>query len=84
MVTVVLTVFSLASEPMYYSIKTSINIEPICDESAWARVISRDQSGSIAVYRPQAELFGGRSDGKLGVRREEVSYYQVLIRAGDN
>ena len=25
-------------------------------------------SASIAVYRPQAEFFGGRSDGKFGVR----------------
>jgi hypothetical protein len=25
-------------------------------------------SASIAVYRPQAELFGGRCDGKLVVR----------------
>jgi hypothetical protein len=25
-------------------------------------------SASIAVYRPQAELFGGRSDGKFVVR----------------
>jgi len=25
-------------------------------------------SASIAVYHPQAELFGGRSDGKFGVR----------------
>ena len=32
---------------------------------------NRDLSPSIAVYRPQAELFGGRSDGKSGVRRRE-------------
>jgi hypothetical protein len=25
-------------------------------------------SASIAIYRPQAELFGGRSDGKFVVR----------------
>jgi hypothetical protein len=25
------------------------------------------RSASVAVYRPQAELFGGRSDGKFGV-----------------
>jgi hypothetical protein len=37
----------------------------------------------IAIYRPQAEYFGGRSDGKFGVRLEEISYFQVPIRAGD-
>ena len=41
-------------------------------------------SASIGVYRPQAESFGGRCDGKFGVPREEVSYFQVFIRAGDN
>jgi hypothetical protein len=30
-------------------------------------------SASIAVYRPQAELFGGRSDGKFGMTSAEVS-----------
>jgi hypothetical protein len=54
------------------SIKMSIKIERISDERAWILVINRCQSGSIAVYRPQAELFGGRSDGKSGVRRREV------------
>ena len=29
---------------------------------------SANFSASIAVYRPQAELFGGRSDGKFVVR----------------
>jgi hypothetical protein len=56
----------------------------MCDERAWNRVVSRDQSGSIAVYRLQAEIVGGISDGKFEVRRGEVSYYQVLMRAGDN
>jgi hypothetical protein len=28
-------------------------------------------SASIAFYRPQAEIFGGRSDGKLVVRFEK-------------
>ena len=51
MVTVVLTGFSLASERMYYSITMSIRIGPICDESAWIRVISCEQSASIAVVR---------------------------------
>jgi hypothetical protein len=41
-------------------------------------------SASIAVYRPQAECFGGRSDGKLDVPSVEVSLFQVLISAGDN
>jgi hypothetical protein len=69
---------------MYYSIKKGIRIRSMCDERAWIRVVCPDQSGSIAVYRPQAEIFGGRFDGKFGVRRGEVSYYQALIRAGDN
>ena len=30
-------------------------------------------SASIAVYRPQAELFGGRSDGKFGMTSAEVA-----------
>jgi hypothetical protein len=34
MVTVVLTVFSIASGLMYGSIKKGIRIAPICDESA--------------------------------------------------
>jgi hypothetical protein len=29
------------------------------------------RSASIAVYRPQAELFGGRTDGKFVVRLEK-------------
>jgi len=31
------------------------------------------RSASIAVYRSQTELFGGRSDGKFGVPGGEVS-----------
>jgi hypothetical protein len=41
-------------------------------------------SASIGIYRAQAEVFGGRSDGKSGVLRQEVAYFQLLIRAGDN
>jgi hypothetical protein len=84
MVTVVLTVFSVASKRMYYSIKSSVRIRPICGKSAWIRDINRDQSGSIARYRLQAEVFGGRFDGKFGVTSEEISLIQVLISAGDN
>lgn len=43
-----------------------------------------DPSGSIAVYRPQAESSGGKIDGKCGVTREEVSYFQMVIRVGDD
>jgi hypothetical protein len=38
----------------------------------------------IAVYRPQAEVFGGRSDGKFVVRFGKGYQFQALIRAGDN
>jgi hypothetical protein len=62
----------------------NIIIEHTSDESAWILAVSRCQSGSIAVYRPQAEMFGGRSDGKSGVLREEVLYFPVLMSAGDN
>jgi hypothetical protein len=41
-------------------------------------------SRSIAFYRRQAECFGGRSDGKFGVLRQEVAHFQLFIRAGDN
>ena len=41
-------------------------------------------SASIAVYRLEAEFFGGRSDGKFGAPSVEVSLIQVLISAGDN
>ncbi len=41
-------------------------------------------SPSIGHYRPQAEVFGGRSDGKFGVPSVEVSLFQVLISARDN
>jgi hypothetical protein len=41
-------------------------------------------STSIAVYRPQAELFGGRSDGKCVVRLGKDQQFQVLIGAGHN
>jgi hypothetical protein len=41
-------------------------------------------SASIAVYRAQAEVFGGRFDGKSGEPYQEVSHFQLLIRAGDN
>jgi hypothetical protein len=45
---------------------------------------SCDPSGSIAVYRPQAEYFGGRSDGKFGVPSVKVALFQVLKSAEDN
>ena len=63
-------------------LKILINGAPV----AWYGCqIALTLSASIGVYRSsKAEVFGGRSDGKFGVRREEVSYYQVLIRAGDN
>jgi hypothetical protein len=41
-------------------------------------------SASIAFYCPQAEVFGGRSDGKFVVRLEKYRQCQVLISAGDN
>jgi hypothetical protein len=41
-------------------------------------------SASIAVYRLQAEISGGKFDGKSDAPLEDVSYFQVLIRAGDN
>ncbi len=41
-------------------------------------------SASIAVYRPQAELFGGRSDGKSVVRLGKASQFQSLKSAGDH
>jgi hypothetical protein len=39
--------------------------------------------GRSSAYA-QAEVFGGRSDGKSGVLREEVLYFQLLIRASDD
>jgi Domain of unknown function (DUF4143) len=42
------------------------------------------RSASIAVYRLQAEVFGGRSDGKFGAPSLELSIFQVLTSAGDN
>jgi hypothetical protein len=45
-------------------------------ESRSARVVFQNPlslSASIAVYRPQAEVFGGRSDGKFGLPLAEVS-----------
>jgi hypothetical protein len=41
-------------------------------------------SPSIAVYRPQAELFGGRFDGKFVARSGKDQQCQALIGAGDN
>jgi hypothetical protein len=37
-------------------------------------------SASIAVYRPQAEFSGDRSDGKFGVSAVEVSLFQVAYK----
>jgi len=45
--------------------------------------IASTLSASIGVYRAQAEVFGGRSDGKSGVLRQEVLYFQVLMSAGN-
>jgi hypothetical protein len=42
------------------------------------------RSASIAVYRLQAELFGGRFDGKFGAPSGKILVFQVLISAGDN
>ena len=36
------------------------------------------------MERTGEEIFGGRSDGKFGVRSEKVSLFQALISAGDN
>jgi len=41
-------------------------------------------SASIAVYRPQAESFGGRFDGKFCARWKVLQHYQWLVGAGDN
>jgi hypothetical protein len=41
-------------------------------------------SASIAIYRHQADVFGGRTDGKFGVVSVKVLLMQVLISAGDN
>ncbi len=56
----------------------------------WARLAARgcrsifNLSASIALYRHQAEAFGGRCDGKFGVRCEKSEQYQALIGAGDD
>ena len=42
------------------------------------------RSASIAVHRSQAEVFGGRFDGKLGVASAEIPLFQILMVAGDN
>jgi len=39
---------------------------------------------SFGIYRPQAELFGGRCDGKFVVRWRKVQQFQRLISAEDN
>jgi hypothetical protein len=41
-------------------------------------------SASIAVNRPQAEVFGGRFDSKSGVSWIKILCIHVLIGAGDN
>ncbi len=48
MVTVVLTVFALASLKMHYSIKNGIRDTPIFDENAWIRVF---RLCTIGIYR---------------------------------
>jgi hypothetical protein len=42
------------------------------------------RSVSIAVYRPQAQVFGGRSDGKFVVRLGKDTQFHALTSAGDN
>jgi hypothetical protein len=42
------------------------------------------RSPSIAVYRHQAGLFGGRFDGKFAARFGKSEQLQTLIGAGDN
>ena len=39
-------------------------------------------STSIAFYRPQATLFAGKCDGKIGAPRHEVICFQLLTGAG--
>jgi hypothetical protein len=41
-------------------------------------------SPSIGIYRPQADVFGGRSDGKFVVGLGKDEPFQILISAGDN
>jgi hypothetical protein len=38
-------------------------------------------SASVAFYRAQATLFAGRSDGKFGATRKEVSCFHMLTGA---
>ena len=46
--------------------------------------IRRLDAIAFGIYRLEAELFGGRSDGKFGTPSVELSSIQVLISAGDN
>jgi hypothetical protein len=41
-------------------------------------------SASIAVYRAQADSFGGRFDGKSGGSWKEGYFFQLLINVRDN
>jgi len=41
-------------------------------------------SWSIGIYRLQAPLIGGKSDGKLLAAAEDVYLIQSLAHAGDN
>jgi hypothetical protein len=43
-----------------------------------------NRSPPIAIYRHQAEVFGGRSDGKFGVLASKGLLFQVLLSAEDN
>ncbi len=54
------------------------------DSECGTRTRGLRRSASIAFYRDQAEVFGGKSDGKFGVHSVQVSLFQVLISAGDN
>ena len=42
-----------------------------------------DRMGSVAIYRPQADCFGGQSDGRFGAFRQEAMRFQVVTGAGD-
>jgi hypothetical protein len=47
-------------------------------------MIEKDPSASIAVYRLQAKLFGGRPDGRIQVLTSDCDAIQLLTVARDN
>jgi hypothetical protein len=63
---------------------SSIESHPPTKFTTPRAMAGRMLSASIAVYRPKAELFGGRSDGKFVVRLGKYQHCQALIIAGDN